>query len=100
VDALHGIGIPSEEMEADCELVRNRLKVKRELTAIINALKLRLLKHGVVLPKRFDHSSWPAEFRVWLGEQQLPTPLSQKEFDLLYYSRNMTMARSDTTSTS
>lgn len=82
-DALRGIWIPNEEVEGDRELVRYRLKMLRELNAIKNALKMRLLKHGIVLPKQYDNSSWSAGFRQWLGEQTLPTPSSQRAFDLL-----------------
>ncbi|MBI2793825.1 MAG: IS110 family transposase [Ignavibacteria bacterium] len=81
-DALRGIWIPNEEVEGDRELVRYRLKMLRELGAIKNALKMRLLKHGIVLPKQYDNSSWSSGFRQWLREQRLPTPSSQRAFEL------------------
>lgn len=82
-DALRGIWIPDEEVEGDRELVRYRLKMLRELSAIKNALKMRLLKHGIVIPKQYDNSSWSSGFRQWLAEQTLATPSSQRAFALL-----------------
>ena len=82
-DALRGIWIPDEEVEGDRELVRYRLKMLRELNAMKNSLKMRLLKHGFVFPKQYDNSSWSSGFRQWLGEQHLPTTSSQSAFELL-----------------
>lgn len=80
---LTGIWVPSEELEGDRELVRDRLKIRSELKAIKNAVKMRLHKHGITIPARFDNASWSAAFRQWLAEQQMESPSAQRAFELL-----------------
>lgn len=81
--SLRGIWIPDQELEGDRELVRDRLKIRRELNAAKSALKMRLHKHGILIPERFDNASWSAAFRQWLEEQQLQTPSAQRAYSLL-----------------
>ena len=80
---LRGIWIPSEELEGDRELVRDRQKIRRELNSAKSTLKMRLHKHGITIPARFDNSSWSEAFRQWLAEQQLESASAQHAFNLL-----------------
>lgn len=80
VGALRGIWVPDEDLEGDRELVRLRFKLLADLKSIKSAVKMRLFKHGIVIPDALDTPTWSKAFRAWLDQQQFPSASSQIAF--------------------
>lgn len=80
VGALRGIWVPDEDLEGDRELVRLRFKLLADLKSIKSGVKMRLFKHGIVIPDELDTPTWSKAFRSWLDQQKFPSASSQIAF--------------------
>lgn len=71
---LEGIDIPSEELEADRSLVRQRYRVMKDLTRIKNRIKSLLLQYQIEVPEKFTTSQtrhWSRTYITWLESLNL-----------------------------
>ena len=74
---LRGINIPERELEADCDLVKQRSTVQKDLKAVKNRVKGLLMKLSIPIPEDIGESasrSWAKNYVKWLEELKFPQP--------------------------
>jgi transposase len=75
---LQSIFIPSEELEADRQLVRSYSRYTMDLTKAKNRIKGLLYYVGIQVPKEFEGSAWSKGFLQWLKALNLANTSIQK----------------------
>ena len=65
---LKSIYVPTEEQEADRQLVRQRKKLWRDLVRCKNRIKGFLDYLGIEVPAQFDNTNWSRNFIAWLNK--------------------------------
>lgn len=63
---LHAIYIPDAEQEADRLLVRSRINIVHDLTAVKNRIKAILKIRGIIIPSAYGNGNWSSSFIKWL----------------------------------
>lgn len=84
-DELEQVHIPSEELEADRSLVRQRFRHSKDLARVKNRVKSLLMQHGIPIPKNFTTQQtrhWSKVYVHWL------TGLTVKHETLKYTINN------------
>lgn len=72
---LEAIHVPTEELEADRSLIRQRYRVMKDLARMKNRVKSLLLQYKIKVPEKFSPSQqrhWPNAFIFWLQSIELP----------------------------
>lgn len=81
---LRGIDIPSRELEADCDLIKQRQKFSKRLRAVKIMVKSLLMKLSIVIPEDISESasrSWNAKYVDWLKNLTHRQPSHELIFD-------------------
>ena len=65
---LNVIYIPDEQQEADRLLVRSRINIVHDVTAIKNRIKAFLKVRGIPVPPSYKSGNWSSSFIKWLSE--------------------------------
>jgi len=75
--SLTRVVVPPAEVEAAREMTRSHDASRRDLMNARHRVSKMLLRHGRVYPKS---TTWTAEHRRWLSQQQFPEPASDLVF--------------------
>ena len=74
---LRAIDIPDRELEADCDLVKQRATLVKDLGAVKNRIKGLLMKLSIPIPEQVSEGSsrsWGKDYLNWLKELKLLQP--------------------------
>jgi len=83
-DEFEAIHVPDQELEADRSLVRQRVRVAKDLSRTKNRVKSLLFQFGIHIPDRFTSSQtryWSKPYLNWLMELPIEKKSLKKTLD-------------------